>query len=171
MLDRSNGFFIHTHSLFKNMKGSRNNIKLTNYFFKSLCQFFSRTTNSIWIISSNYVIIMVEISSCSCSCTYLRFAWWCLSFCCSASKSWCVISFRCWFSLVYRWNSTSIAILTSFCSKVFNELLLIFIKIALPHHDNWVSSTGCEVVTTWWECSRGRWTFMAVKSIQDMTLS
>lgn len=157
--------FIHTHSLLQNMESSWNNIKLTHNFFKSLSKLFSTSTNSITIVGRSNITIMIKISSSSCSCTCLWFIWRSLSLWSSSKSRACSWSFWRW-SPIYWWHTTSfVIIISSFGSKIFNELLFIFIKVTFPNHNYWVTTTSCEIITAWWKSSRCWRALMSIQGI------
>ena len=75
----------------------------------------------------------------------------------STSCSWLLIS-----STDRRARSTS---------QVFNDFLFCVTQIALPDHDNLVSSSAGKVISTRTEVNTSWGTFMPVKSIKNMSLS
>lgn len=174
-----NRLLIWRYALLEHIKSTRDNVKLTDDLLESLSKLFTAATYSSILSTSISACILLKFSDSSTHlwslCWELRPSWW--------SSSLRLLHSRCelcswWFPisgslpLLSNWWHTSGLLwsITWLGSKVFNEFLLIFVKIALPNHNYRVGTASSEVITTWWESSWSRSTFMTIESVEDVAL-
>ena len=113
---------VHGDSLLQHMESSRDDVKLTHNFLKSLSELFSAATLAVFMLD----VIVIHVTS------YSRFL--------GAGLSWlfggCHLGGR---STSSRWllrGGCRLRVVSSLGAKVFDKLLVSFIKIGLPYHDH-----------------------------------
>ena len=183
ILDR---LFIHGHSLFQNMKGSRNNIELAHNFFQGLCQFFTRACLLVVMLLISIQVLVrwnnhsslssqrslgisvlmlagnVPVRSRRLRVNLLLFGSKTLI---SSSSLWSIANV---YTFSVRSDSTLASLrYISYCwaTEVINNFLLLIIEVTFPHHHNLVSTCWTEVITARRKINTVTWSFMPIKSV------
>ncbi len=160
-------FFVHWDSLLENVESSCYYIELTDDFLQSLRKLFTAASYPT-VVFGRLRLSVVHIDCCS----NLRFTRWFNLIFFIYIWFWGRLEF--WSlgvanffsrgrSFIY-WRNTPclLLLLTTFCSKVFDELLLVFLQIAFPNHYYRVWTSRSKIISTGWKSCRCWWALVAV---------
>jgi len=154
--DHFNRALVHAHSWLQYGECARQDVQLTHDFLKSLSEFFA----SSWLSIFSWYEVLRNGSRAKFTHLGLTGSWLGLE-ASSGSLLFCKRGSDTRFLFLW-WHVLG--------SKVFYKFLFIFIEVGFPAHDNWVLTTGCEVITTRREANRIWGVLVTVQGVKDMTL-